>query len=126
MHWFRSKRVGVTRLAFFALACQFVIALGHVHLDKINNASAWTVSAYDRDSAAASLSAPAKKSPKGLAGDLCAVCASISLVSTVFTPAAPAVAAPNSFILIKSWSYVAVQVASFDHSPFGARGPPRA
>jgi hypothetical protein len=126
MYWFRSKRVGVTWLAFFALACQFVVALGHVHLDRINNGSAWAISAYDHDSAAASLSAPAKNSPNGLAGDLCAVCASISLASTVFTPTAPAVVAPNSFVLIKSWSFAAVDVASFDHSPFRARGPPRA
>jgi hypothetical protein len=123
MYWFRSKRVGVTWLAFFALACQFVVALGHVHLDTINNGSAWALSAYNHDSAAENLSAPAKTP---VVGDVCAVCASISLASTVFAPTAPAVVAPNSFIPIESRSFAAVQVASFDHSPFSARGPPRA
>jgi hypothetical protein len=124
MHWFRSKRFGVTWLALFALACQFVIALGHVHPDRINNGAAWAISANDHYHSAAS--APTKKSPNGLAGDLCAVCVSISLASTVFIPTAPAVVAPNSFALIKSWSFAALEIASFDHSPFSARGPPRA
>jgi hypothetical protein len=111
-------------LALFALACQFVIALGHVHPDRINNGAAWAISANDHYHSAAS--APTKKSPNGLAGDLCAVCVSISLASTVFIPTAPAVVAPNSFALIKSWSFAALEIASFDHSPFSARGPPRA
>jgi hypothetical protein len=127
MHWFRSKRIGVTWLALFVLACQFVIAFGHVHLDRINNSSAWADSANDHGHpATAILSAPVKKSSSGLAADLCAVCASINLTGTVFTPTAPAVVAPNSFVLIKSWSFTAAEVASFEHSPFSARGPPRA
>jgi hypothetical protein len=111
-------------LALFALACQFVIALGHVHPDKINNSAAWAISANDHYHASAS--APVKQSPAGLGGDLCAICASISLASTVFIPTAPAVVAPNSFVLLKSWSFAAFEVASFDHSPFSARGPPYA
>jgi hypothetical protein len=123
MSWFRSNRCGVTWLAFFALACQLVLAFGHVHGGK-NYPLVWTVAA---DSGSASLTVPSShKHPTGLADDFCAICASISLASTLVIPTSPAVVPPNSFVQDLSWSFAAVELASIDHLLFNARAPPHA
>jgi hypothetical protein len=126
MHWFRSKRVGVTWLALFALACQFVLAFGHVHPDKANIGSdAWAISA-DADNHTTFLSSPSNKPANGLLGDVCAICASISLASTVFVPTTPTVTPPVSGMRTRLWFLAEAAPISFEHLFFDARGPPRA
>ena len=34
MRWFRSHSFGLTSVALLALACQFVLSFGHIHLDR--------------------------------------------------------------------------------------------
>jgi hypothetical protein len=115
----------VAWLAFFALACQLVLAFGHVHGGKTGSYPlAWTVAA---DTSSASLTLPSPhQHPTGLADDFCAICASISLASTLVIPTSPAVAPPNSFTQDLSWSFAAVELASLDHLLFNARAPPHA
>jgi hypothetical protein len=113
----------VTWLAFFALACQLVLAFGHVHAGK-NYALAWNVAA-DTGSASVTLPSP-HQGPSGLADDFCAICASISLANTLVIPTSPVVAPPKSFVQDLSWSFAAVELASIDHLLFNARAPPHA
>jgi hypothetical protein len=117
----------VTWLAFFALACQLVLAFGHIHLGKAGGyAEAWAVAANAGDHSASLTSPSHHTNPAGLVDDFCAICASISLASTLVIPAPPAVAPPNPFVLDLSWSFAAVEPASFDHLLFNARAPPHA
>jgi hypothetical protein len=127
MSWFRPNRCGVTLLALFALACQLVLAFGHVHPGKTGGyPNAWAVAANAGDNSA-SLTAPSHhKNPAGLADDFCAICASINLASTLVIPASPAVVPPNPFVQDLSWSFAAVEPASLDHLLFNARAPPHA
>jgi hypothetical protein len=125
MGWFRSNRGGVAWLAFFALACQLMLSFGHVHVSKFDSGSAAWALADGTDSSAAARQSP-QKNPPGLSGDFCAICAGISLASTLAVPDAPVIVAPNSFIAILRWSVVAFEPAALDHSLFDARGPPRA
>jgi len=126
MSWFRSNRCGVMWLALFALACQLVLAFGHVHPGKTAGyPDAWAVAA--KADHAASLTSPSHRtnSPR-LVDDFCAICASINLASTLVMPASPAVLPPNPFVRDLSWSFAAVEPTSFDHLLFNARGPPHA
>ena len=84
MHWFRSNRYFGARLALIALALQFVLAFGHVHLALQGQAAA--------DQELSSTSAPSggsdtsDRKPNGPAELDCPVCALIHL-SAAATPA---------------------------------------
>ena len=127
MSWFRLNRCGVTWLALFALACQLVLAFGHVHPGKARGyPDAWTVAAIAGGNLA-SFTAPSHRgNPAGLGDDFCAICANISLASTLVVPTSPVVVPPNPFVQDLSWSFAAVEPTSFDHLLFNARAPPHA
>jgi hypothetical protein len=115
----------VAWLAVFALACQLVLAFGHVHLAKSGTALDVTALA-DVGNLSADNSSPAPhKKPSGLGDAPCAICASIHLASTLITPVAPAIALPVLAVPHLRWS-PAIDLASFDHTAFDARGPPLA
>jgi hypothetical protein len=126
MGWFRSNRGIATWLAFFALACQLLLSFGHVHLGKFNGDSAAWAAAETGDASADVLPSSPQKSPTGLAGDFCAICANISLANTLVVPILAIILAPSLFTEILRWSLAASEPASFDHVPFNARGPPHA
>jgi hypothetical protein len=135
MRWFRSTRF-VPYLALFALACQFVLAFGHVHLDRISGGTrtsdtgiwaAGSVAMADVGGGAGTEQpgSPVKQ-PNGIGGDFCAICASLKLASAVLAPASPVVVVPDSYIVELPWSVAAAAPATFDHFLFEARGPPHA
>jgi hypothetical protein len=132
MGWLRSKRTGVGWLALFALTCQIVLAYGHVHLGKINGGSGasttvWSIAAAPvADPDAAAPSSPLQKNPNGLADDFCAICASVSLASTLVVPVAPAIDIPTTSVRALPWWSASTELASLDHFLFNARGPPHA
>jgi hypothetical protein len=126
MRWFRSNGGGVTWLAIFALACQFVLTFGHVHTGSVSLVSVALVSADGVDSSASAPSSPAQKIPTGLARDFCAVCNHVSLAGALVLPVSPTAVPPISFIRRLHWPLVAMAFRSRDHFYFDARGPPRA
>ncbi len=128
MRWFRSHRLKVASLALFALACQLVLAFGHVHIDRLAGSSSnWVIAAAAGKVAIADLPAsPGKKNPSGLGDDYCAVCASISLAGALVVPDAPRLTAGISFFEELHWSFEAAQARSIGHFHFNARGPPTA
>jgi hypothetical protein len=134
MRWFRSHRFEVASLALFALACQFVLGFGHVHLDRLaGNSSNWAIAAAAGKAVAAPVgkvssadlpTSPRQKSPSGLGHDFCAICANISLAGALFVPDAPTLLPGISFSEKLHWSFAATRAASIDHFHFNARGPP--
>lgn len=126
MSWFRANRGVVTWLAFFALACQLMLSFGHVHVGKFSGGSAaWAATETGDTSADVPLSSP-QKSPTGLVGDFCAICANISLANALVLPILAIILAPSLFTEVLRWSLAASEPASFDHVPFSTRGPPHA
>jgi len=126
MDWFRWNDSRIAWLAFFALACQFVLTFGHVHPGNARSVS--TVLAIPADSANGSSSTqslPPQRTPVGLAQDFCAVCNNISLANTLVLPVAPAANPSASIIQLSRWSLIAIEYASCDHFCFNARGPPQ-
>jgi hypothetical protein len=136
MRWFRSHRLKVASLALFALACQFVLSFGHVHLDRsVGNSSHWTIAAASGKTVAAPVGkvtsadlpvSPGKTNPSRLGDDFCAICANISLAAALVVPNAPTLLAGISFFEELHWSFAAAQARSIDHFHFNARGPPTA
>ena len=118
MGWFRSNRGKVAWLAFFALACQFALTFGHIHLNSVRS-----VPAISADPAN-TRSLPQQKAPAGLAQDFCAVCNNISLANALVLPASPAAIPAISIIDDLQWLLVTIEVAPADHLQFRARGPP--
>jgi hypothetical protein len=134
MRWFRSHKFEVASLALFALACQFVLSFGHVHLDRFaGNSSNWAIAAVAGNVVAAPAgkvtladvpTSPRQKNPSGLGDDFCAICASISLAGALVVPDAPTLLPGISVVKELHWSFAATRAASIGHFHFNARGPP--
>jgi hypothetical protein len=126
MGWLRSNGGKAAWLAFFALACQFVLTFGHVHLGNVSAISTpLPISADAADGSARAPSSPTQKTPAGLVRDFCAVCNNISLANALVLPVSPA-PIPPSFVQDLQWPPAAIGFASRDHFYFNARGPPHA
>jgi hypothetical protein len=123
MGWLRSNGGKVAWLAFFALACQFVLTFGHAHLGNVRAIS--TALPISADGSAGAPSSPAQKTPAGLARDFCAVCNNISLANAIVLPTSPAAIPSISIVEGSQWPLVAIGFTSRDHFYFNARGPPR-
>jgi hypothetical protein len=131
MGWFRSNSGKFAWVAFFALACQFALTFGHLHLSNVGVISAALTASADStdgstDGSTGAPSSPAPQTPTRLAQDFCAVCNNISLANTLVLPVSPAPISPTAIIRDLWWSLVRPELASSDHFPFNARGPPHA
>ena len=125
MGWFRSNSGKFAWLAFFALACQFALTFGHLHLSNFGVISAaLTISADSTSGSTDAQSSPLQRTPTRLAQDFCAVCNNISLANTLVLPASPAPVPPTSIFRDLHWRLVTVELASSDRRHFNARGPP--
>jgi hypothetical protein len=123
MGWFRSNSGKFAWVAFFALACQFALTFGHLHLSNIGVISAALTA--PADSTNGSTGAPSSPAPQTrLAQDFCAVCNNISLANTLVLPVSAAPISPTAIIQDLWWSLVRPALASSDRFPFNARGPP--
>jgi len=123
MGWLRSNGGKAAWLAFFALACQFVLTFGHVHLGNVSAISA--ASPVSTDGSAGAPFSLTQKTPAGLVRDFCAVCNNISLANALVLPTSPAAIPSISIIEGLQWPLVVIGFTSRDHFYFNARGPPR-
>jgi hypothetical protein len=126
MGWFRSNRGVGAWVALFALACQLVLSFGHVHAGTFGGGALASAAVETGDVPADGPPSSPEKSPIGLAGDFCAICANINLAGTLILPILAIILAPRLFTEILPWSLAASEPTSFDHRPFSARGPPHA
>jgi hypothetical protein len=129
----RRNRQGCGLFALAALALQFVVSFGHVHLDDLhldNLRLGGLPAAHGTAQAATSTAASSDHqtpSPADDADDYCAICASIFLVSNSFTPVAPQLTVPGAFARIDNTIDVTRAVlAEPPRAAFRSRAPPRA
>jgi hypothetical protein len=127
MGWFRSNSGKFAWVAFFALACHFALTFGHLHLSNFGVIpSALTAPADSTDGSTSTQPSPEQQAPTRLAQDFCAVCNNISLANALVLPLSPAPISPTSIIRDLWRPLAGLELASSDHSPFNARGPPDA
>jgi hypothetical protein len=124
MRWFRSNAGGAALLALFALACQFVLTFGHVHLTGVGVAHRAAISAGAPDKVVGGPVSPRQGVPSGLAQDFCALCNNINLAGALILPTPPAIILPSSFIRRLQWTPTAAHASPREHIYFNARGPP--
>jgi len=124
MRWFRSHIRAGSRLALLALAVQFVVTFGHVHLNGLVSGS--TSSAHAVRHSTVSLHNPGDRSRQapGLPDDDCPICALIQLANASPPSVAPPLPAPT---MIGGLTLVAPDDrgrAGSHRLAFLARGPP--
>jgi len=129
MRWWRSRlRLG-SWLALLALATQFALSFGHLHVHGGGrSASVPLVLQWIVQEASASPAAPTDpaRDKSGLAGHACATCSVMQLAKSAVPPLAPLLPAPD--VLAGN-----LFAANFDFTPaasprlvFQARAPPLA
>jgi hypothetical protein len=122
MRWIRSNIRGFARLALFALAVQFAVTFGHVHLDGLGSAQA---AAVDQSATpAAGLKGKAHKPSHGTADFDCPICALIQMAGTSPPSVAPPLLLPG---LVGGVALETPDTSGMAASPtlaFQARGPP--
>lgn len=124
MRWFRANKTFCSRLAFFALAVQFVLAFGHIHRDDIYGSvrPAAAIAAAVPDG---SQPLPANH-PTKHGDDYCAVCAAMSLLGNSFVATAPALPLPATSQANKQVDSVAIIFIAPRRAAFQSRAPPLA
>ena len=121
----RHKRRGAW-LAFAALALQFALSFGHMHLDGIRLVAAHNAVATPHKAALADASRQTPAQNPGDDDDYCAICASIYLASTTFISHAPPLPVPLGFERIVH-SYASDRgLLKPRRIAFRSRGPPAA
>ncbi|HXW42679.1 MAG TPA: hypothetical protein VEK75_15835 [Xanthobacteraceae bacterium] len=123
MRWLRNRRFG-SCLALAALALQFVLSFGHLHLDGVRRADPAIAFAGPAAHAAQSLAAPQPDTEEN--DDYCAICATIYLVANSFTPAAPQLRVPLVCRTIEQFDCAAGFFIAPRRAPFQSRAPPLA
>lgn len=127
MGWFRTNRGGVAWLAFFALACQFFLSFGHVHVGEFTRTglAASAIADGNNSSPAVAPSSPQQR-PTRHAAAFCAICANINIASALLLVDAPAVTRPKFFFHVSPWPLPTGGHVPFRRFLFSARGPPDA
>ena len=123
----RSLRSNIGRIAWLALvalACQFVLSFGHVHLGKPSAGMARVVPGIVLG-AADNTPAGNTPAPAGTTDEFCAICANISLASVLFVPVVLALLAPVLRDAALPWPQADITLITVSHL-FSARGPPKA
>jgi hypothetical protein len=124
MRWVRnSRRFGSSYLALAALALQFVVSFGHVHLDGVRRTDPALTVAGSR-AHASQLPAPQPGSDGD--DDYCAICATIYLTANSFLPPAPELPVPFVSQTIEHFDRVAGFLIAPRRLPFQSRAPPLA
>jgi hypothetical protein len=106
MKWVRAKAKRLSLLALFALAIQLGLSFGHMHRDL-----SWPTSHTQAVASSSSSSIPANQPD---ADDICAICFTVALASSVMHSAPPVLAVPAQFSRV-----------TFDNSSLSSPSLPR-
>ena len=127
MGWFRPRSRLGSYLALFALAFQFAVSFGHVHLDHLaptlTGATALTGALPSGDEGSTS------SNPTGhenRADDLCPICTLIHLAGTLVPAGVPSLPLPRILGGLRLEAAVAFDLAASQSALFQARAPPLA
>ncbi len=123
MGWIRPRIGSGAWLALFALALQIVLAFGHNHFGHHGDG----LSAATKLVAGYSSSAPAgpdRDDGDGLAGDGCAICATLALAATALAATPPLLLLPTPVTMSqRPWRPTTVTTTAAA-APFRSRAPP--
>ena len=124
MGWFRAKSKWGGRLALFALAVQFILAFGHIHPDDIYGSlnDPFPTQAISLATANQAQFLSSDQSTAA-ADDFCAICATVSLLSSSVAADAPKLPLPELQAIERTTRALALAVIP-SWRPFQSRAPP--
>jgi hypothetical protein len=122
MRWFRTNRRFSGTLALFALALQFTLAFGHIHLRDFAGIPGVAVA----QAQASSDQSPGHNDADQSADHYCLVCATVSLAGTLVMPALVALPLPELSGAAQHWYVHSASLGRTAHAHFRARAPPLA
>jgi hypothetical protein len=124
MRWLRyDRRIG-SWLALVALAVQFGLSFGHLHLEAVQRTDTAAVALSAEVHAAKSVLSQQQPSEDG--NDYCAICASIYLASNSFVPAAPLLPVPFLSHVVEHFDGDVAGFIAPRRLAFQSRAPPLA
>jgi hypothetical protein len=123
MHWVRTNRRVGAWVALFALSLQLVLSFGHIHKAALFSPS---ITGIATSQVANGGGAPPDSDRRPGADDFCAICATISLASTLLLPEPSRLTLPVGHALAWLPEFQIALAASEPHLLFQARAPPRA
>jgi hypothetical protein len=129
MRWIRANLRFGAWCALFALAVQFALSFGHVHLPgRVGGTPALLALLIAPSPAIAPDAAakPAKPAKSQIAHDQCAICASIQLAGSLIPAAALSLLLPTNPGRISLGTDIDRAVTASPHDSFQARAPPTA
>ncbi|MGB8549829.1 MAG: hypothetical protein WCD82_16760 [Xanthobacteraceae bacterium] len=122
MRWFRTNRRFAGTLALFALALQFTLAFGHIHLRDF--AGVPGVAVAQTQTTATDPAGDHKT--RHSADDYCLICATTNLAGTLVLPDLVALELPAITIDASYGQFCAAPCGRIDYALFRARAPPLA
>jgi hypothetical protein len=123
MGWIQCHKRHGALLALAALVLQIVLSFGHVHLHGMAQSAP---AAITHPIALADKNSQTPAPIPADNDDYCAVCASIFLASSAFTPAPPMLPMPIGFHRVEYSIYHARSLGPSQRLAFQARAPPEA
>ena len=124
MRWVRTNRSIGVGVALFALALQLVLSFGHVHLDDLLGRAPFIVAASQAGGVTNYEGAAPDPDHDGKKRDICAICATLSLVSSSALPMLPSLAFPIEHTPAPRADFQDLHIAFDLHLLFQARAPP--
>jgi hypothetical protein len=125
MAWFRWRSRLGAYLALFALAFQFAVSFGHVHLDHIAPTSALANTLVSEQPPINDANAPSSPAGHDDLGDrLCPICTLIHLASAIVPAETPSLPLPSIFGGLRLEAAVAFDLMASQRALFQARAPP--
>jgi hypothetical protein len=121
MGWVRLHRRYGASLAIAAMALQFVLSFGHVHVHGLGRGAPVAIASVHGNAAP-----PNPEPNKPDRDDYCAICATVSLLSGSVAAAPPQLALPVISHTIEHADRVATAVITPRRAPFQSRAPPPA
>src|SRR5262245_20427468 len=125
MHWVRTNLRFGAWCALLALALQFAVSFGHVHVLGSNKGLLLQLLAPSSAGLAKAPSEPTKPA-KPIAHDQCVICASIQLVSSLLPAADPSIQLLQAAAPLWFATPIDFALAASPHLSFRARAPPHA
>jgi hypothetical protein len=103
------------------MALQLALSFGHIHLERLANAS--VIASATTSKAPPSQQTPTQH-PGNEADDFCAICATIHLASSSFSPDAPLLPIPHASLTIENFGHFNLIFVSPQLVAFRSRAPP--
>jgi hypothetical protein len=121
MKWLRAKMRRVTSLALFALAVNFALAFGHLHLEDLSGGKASPVILL---SAISHHHDRQNDKHDGHPDDLCPICAAQAALGTGLAAPAPMLPVNLAYVELDPISDPGLRIPQRPRAAFRSRGPP--